>query len=101
MTVRDGAGLMGDRRVLRSATAWRGGGILALLVAAVVFPFVFNNPLVTTIGVDTMIFVGAASAWNIPGEKRRSSLPLYSRSFANPSGNAMRSGRHPSGAVSV
>jgi branched-chain amino acid transport system permease protein len=56
---------MGDRRVLRSATAWRGGGILALLAAAVVFPFVFNNPLVTTIGVDTMIFVGAASAWNI------------------------------------
>jgi branched-chain amino acid transport system permease protein len=50
---------------LRPALAWRGGGILLLLAAAAVFPLVFTNPLVTTIGVDTMIFVGAASAWNI------------------------------------
>jgi branched-chain amino acid transport system permease protein len=50
---------------LQVAAAWRGGGILALLAAAAVFPLVFSNPLVTTIGVDTMIFVGAASAWNI------------------------------------
>jgi branched-chain amino acid transport system permease protein len=47
------------------ATAWRGAGILALLAALGLFPLVFTNPLVTTIGVDTMIFVVAASAWNI------------------------------------
>src|SRR5262249_53894185 len=47
------------------AAAWRGGGILALLAALGLFPLVFTNPLVTTIGVDTMIFVVAASAWNI------------------------------------
>jgi branched-chain amino acid transport system permease protein len=46
-------------------TAWRGGGVLALLTVAAVFPLVFTNPLVTTIGVDTLIFAGAASAWNI------------------------------------
>jgi branched-chain amino acid transport system permease protein len=47
------------------AAAWRGGGILALLAALALFPLVFTNPFVTTIGVDTMIFVVAASAWNI------------------------------------
>jgi branched-chain amino acid transport system permease protein len=47
------------------AVAWRGGGILVLLTALALFPLVFTNPLVTTIGVDTMIFVVAASAWNI------------------------------------
>ncbi len=49
----------------RPSTTWRGGGILLLLAVAAVFPLVFTNPLVTTIAVDTMIFVGAASAWNI------------------------------------
>ena len=29
------------------------------------FPLVFTNALVTTIAVDTLIFVGAAAAWNI------------------------------------
>jgi branched-chain amino acid transport system permease protein len=47
------------------ATAWRGGGILALLAAVAFFPMVFTNALVTTIGVDTLIFVAAAAAWNI------------------------------------
>jgi branched-chain amino acid transport system permease protein len=65
MAVRDGAGSVSGRRGLSAATAWRSGGILLLLAAAAVFPVVFTNPLVTTIGVDTMIFVGAASAWNI------------------------------------
>jgi len=50
---------------LRAPTAWRGGGVLALLAAVAAFPLVFTNPLVTTFGVDTLIFVGAASAWNI------------------------------------
>jgi branched-chain amino acid transport system permease protein len=49
----------------RAATVWRGGGILALLAATAAFPMVFTNPLVTTIGVETMIFAGAAIAWNI------------------------------------
>ena len=65
MAVRDGAGPASDRRGLRTAIAWRVGGVLALLAVATAFPFVFTNPFVTTIGVDTMIFVGAASAWNI------------------------------------
>jgi branched-chain amino acid transport system permease protein len=47
------------------ATAWRSGGILLLLAAVAVFPLVFTNALVTTIGVDTVIFVAAAAAWNI------------------------------------
>jgi branched-chain amino acid transport system permease protein len=38
---------------------------MALLAALALFPLVFTNPLVTTFGVDTMIFVVAASAWNI------------------------------------
>lgn len=50
---------------LRAPAAWRGGGVLALLAAVAAFPLVFTNPLVTTFGVDTLIFVGAASAWNI------------------------------------
>jgi branched-chain amino acid transport system permease protein len=49
----------------RAASAWRGGGVLALLAAAAAFPMVFTNPLVTTTGVDTLIFAGAAIAWNI------------------------------------
>jgi branched-chain amino acid transport system permease protein len=50
---------------LRAPTAWRGGAVLTLLAAVAAFPLVFTNPLVTTFGVDTLIFVGAASAWNI------------------------------------
>jgi branched-chain amino acid transport system permease protein len=36
-----------------------------VLAALVVFPLVFTNQLTTTIGVDAMIFVAAAAAWNI------------------------------------
>jgi branched-chain amino acid transport system permease protein len=43
----------------------RAAGILALLAVAGIFPLVFSNEFVTTIGVDTMIFIVAASAWNI------------------------------------
>lgn len=59
------AALIRGSHGLRSATVRRGGGILALLAVAALFPLVFTNPLVTTIGVDTLIFVGAAAAWNI------------------------------------
>jgi branched-chain amino acid transport system permease protein len=47
------------------ARSARAAGIVALLAAGAVFPLVFTNEFVTTIGVDTMIFVVAASAWNI------------------------------------
>jgi branched-chain amino acid transport system permease protein len=56
---------MSDDTGPRAATVWRGGGILALLAATAAFPMVFTNSLVTTIGVETMIFAGAAIAWNI------------------------------------
>ena len=40
--------------------------VLAVLLAAfAVFPLVFSNPLATTYGFDTLIFIAAASAWNI------------------------------------
>jgi branched-chain amino acid transport system permease protein len=43
------------------------GGIAAavLLVLAVIFPLVITNPVATQIGVDTMLFVAAAVAWNL------------------------------------
>jgi len=45
--------------------ASKGGGLLALAVAAVLFPLVFSNPGITNYGVLTMIFVTAATGWNI------------------------------------
>jgi len=47
-------------------TAGRRAGVAVLALALLaIFPLIFTNALVTTIGVDTMIFVAAASAWNI------------------------------------
>jgi branched-chain amino acid transport system permease protein len=46
-------------------TAAKGGGLLLLVVAAVAFPQVFSNPAVTNYGVQALIFVVAATAWNI------------------------------------
>jgi branched-chain amino acid transport system permease protein len=43
----------------------KGGGLLALIVIAIGFPQVFSNPATTNYGVFAMIFVTAASAWNI------------------------------------
>jgi branched-chain amino acid transport system permease protein len=45
--------------------ALKGGGLLALVVIAIAFPQVFSNPAITNYGVFAMIFVTAASAWNI------------------------------------
>jgi branched-chain amino acid transport system permease protein len=45
--------------------ALRGGGACVLLAALVVFPVAFTNQVATTIGVDTLIFVAAAVAWNL------------------------------------
>ena len=50
---------------MSGARVWQAGGVVALLAAAAAFPLVFTNGLVTTIGVDTMIFAAAAAAWNI------------------------------------
>jgi branched-chain amino acid transport system permease protein len=48
-----------------SKTAWQAGAAVLALVLLAVFPLLFTNALVTTIGVDAMIFVAAAAAWNI------------------------------------
>jgi len=48
-----------------SGLALRGGGAVVLLAAFAVFPIVFMNQVATTIGVDTLIFVAAAVAWNL------------------------------------
>jgi branched-chain amino acid transport system permease protein len=45
--------------------ALRGGGACVLLAALAVFPLVFTNQVGTTIGVDTLVFVAAAVAWNL------------------------------------
>jgi branched-chain amino acid transport system permease protein len=45
--------------------AWQAGLAIVVLVLLALFPLVFTNALATTIGVDTMIFLAAAAAWNI------------------------------------
>jgi branched-chain amino acid transport system permease protein len=45
--------------------AAKGGGLVLLAVIAVLFPIVFPNPAVTNYGVLSMIFVTAATGWNI------------------------------------
>jgi branched-chain amino acid transport system permease protein len=45
--------------------ALRGSGACVLLAALAVFPLVFTNQVTTRIGVDTLIFVAAAVAWNL------------------------------------
>jgi branched-chain amino acid transport system permease protein len=47
------------------STAAKGGGLLLLVLAAVAFPQVYTNPAVTNYGVFALIFVTAATAWNI------------------------------------
>jgi branched-chain amino acid transport system permease protein len=49
----------------RAAALWRAGGLLVIAAVFAVFPLVITNGLVTTIAVDTMIFIAAAVAWNI------------------------------------
>jgi len=38
--------------------------LAAILAAAVLFPFVFSNPATTSVAIFTLLYVGAASAWN-------------------------------------
>jgi branched-chain amino acid transport system permease protein len=49
----------------RLTAAARWAGLVILAAAAVLFPLVFTNPVVTNYGVFTLIFVTAASAWNV------------------------------------
>ncbi len=51
--------------VRRAVVSWRVAGILAVAAALAVFPLVFTNGLADTIGVDAVIYVSAAAAWNI------------------------------------
>jgi branched-chain amino acid transport system permease protein len=41
------------------------GGLLVLLVIAVIFPLLFDNSAVTSIAVFTLLYAGAATGWNI------------------------------------
>ena len=45
--------------------AAKGGGLVLVAALAVLFPLVYGNPAVTNYGVLTMIFVTAATGWNI------------------------------------
>jgi branched-chain amino acid transport system permease protein len=47
------------------ASALKAGLLVVALALAIAFPQVFTNPAVTNYGVFAMIFVTAASAWNI------------------------------------
>src|SRR5215469_2999082 len=49
----------------RTRTVARLVGLLALLGAAVAFPFVISDPTYTTIALFALIFASAASGWNI------------------------------------
>jgi branched-chain amino acid transport system permease protein len=48
-----------------ASRVWQPAGSLVVLVAAAAFPLVFTNPAVINYGVYALIFVAAASAWNI------------------------------------
>jgi branched-chain amino acid transport system permease protein len=45
--------------------AARRAGVAVLVALAAIFPLVVTSQLATQIGVDTLIFLGAAAAWNI------------------------------------
>lgn len=61
---RDDAGSAGaDRYGL--PVVYRRGGAIALFVALTLFPLVFSNPTVTSIGVFTMMYLVAVVGWNI------------------------------------
>jgi branched-chain amino acid transport system permease protein len=47
------------------APALKGGGLVALIAIAIAFPQVYTNPAVTNYGVLALIYVTAATAWNI------------------------------------
>jgi branched-chain amino acid transport system permease protein len=50
---------------VKAQTLTKGGGLVVLLVLAVLFPQVFTNPGVSVYGVFAMVFATAAVAWHI------------------------------------
>jgi branched-chain amino acid transport system permease protein len=60
-----GPALAGGPRAAARRLPWRPAGAATVLAVLAVVPLVFTNPLVTSYGVDTLIFLAAASAWNI------------------------------------
>lgn len=40
-------------------------GLIALLLVALAFPFIFPNPAVTTVAFFTLVYAAAATSWNI------------------------------------
>ena len=52
-------------RWARVAAGGRWAALVILAAAAVGFPLVFPNPVVTNYGVYALIFITAASAWNL------------------------------------
>jgi branched-chain amino acid transport system permease protein len=50
---------------MRLQTLAKGGGLVVLIVLAVLFPQVFSNPAVTNYGVLALIFATAAVGWHI------------------------------------
>lgn len=59
------AGTTAGRALQFAGRAWQPAGSLAAGVVAAAFPLVFTNPAVSNYGVYALIFVAAASAWNI------------------------------------
>ena len=54
-----------EARRARLAAGARWSALLVLAAAALLFPVLFSNPVVTNYGVYALIFVTAASAWNV------------------------------------
>ena len=52
-------GGMNAMRILRAV------GLLVLLALTILFPILFPNPTYTQVAIDTLMFVAAATAWNI------------------------------------
>ena len=57
--------MTGEARRARLAAGARWSALALLAAAALLFPVVFSNPVVTNYGVFALIFVTAASAWNV------------------------------------
>ena len=50
---------------MKAQTLTKGGGLVVLLVLAVLFPQVFTNPSITNYGVLALIFATAAVGWHV------------------------------------
>ena len=50
---------------MKPQTLTKGGGLLVLLVLAVLFPQVFTNPSITNYGVLALVFATAAVGWHV------------------------------------